>query len=190
MIYVQRLSLPSVPALDLAETRDFLRVVGDHEDATIFEMIEAAARELEDAAEIALRTQTIRVTVEGWPHSNRLRMPIGPVKGDDPTFQVTVDGAQIDAELIPGKRPFIALGETLTEYLHHARFVIEYEAGFGATAEALPPDIRHAIRDQVAALYDFRGANPHEAKTPQAKGTAGQCYAMQRVIGRYRGVRA
>ena len=100
------------------------------------------------------------------------------------------EGDFIEAELIPGMRPVIILGETATEYRHHARFVIEYEAVFGATAEALPPDIRHALRDQVVALFDFTGANAHEAKMPQARGTAGRCYSLQRVIGRYRGVRA
>ncbi|MBB4209159.1 hypothetical protein [Roseinatronobacter bogoriensis] len=186
---IQRLTRPALP-LDLVATRDHLRIVGDHDDTSLIEMTEAAAHELEEAAEIALITQTIRVTVEGWPDSDRLRLPIGPVLGDNPTFQVMAEGELIEAELIGGTRPVLVLGETVTEYLHHARFVIEYEAGFGATPEALPPDIRHAIRDQVAALYDFRGANAHEAKTPQARGTSSQSYAMQRAIGRYRGVKA
>lgn len=188
MMHIQRLTRPVVD-LELTGTAEFIRVSHDEENSTILEMIQAAAHELEDAAEIALITQMIRVTVEGWPDSDRLRLPIGPVIGDNPAFQVMADGELIEAELIPGKRPLIILGETVTEYLQHARFVIEYDAGFGASADALPPDIRHAIRDQVATLFDFRGANPHDGRTGNQRGPAGQCYAMMRAIGRYRGVR-
>lgn len=186
---IQRLTRPPA-GLDLSDTKVFLRVMHDLEDAQIAEMQDAAAHELEDAAEIALINQMVRVTVEGWPDSDRLRLPIGPVLGDDPVFQVMAEGELIEAELITGMRPVIVLGETVQEYLRHARFVIEYQAGFGATAEALPPDIRHALRDQVAALYDFRAANAHEGKAAHARGTLSQSYAMQRAIGRYRGVRA
>jgi hypothetical protein len=187
---IQRLTRPAT-RLDLAATKVFLRVDGDHEDSDICDMLEAAAHELEDVAELALIYQMIRVTVEGWPDSDSLRLPIGPVLSDDPSFQVMAEGELIEAELIPGARPQITLGETVTEYLRHARFVIEYQAGFGATAEALPPDIRHAIRDQVAQAYDFRAGHAGEGKAgAQARGTAGLSYAMQRVIGRYRGVQA
>ena len=186
---IERLTRPPLD-LDLAATRNHLRIDGDYDDASLIEMTEAAAHELQEAAELALITQMIRVTVEGWPDSDRLRLPIGPVLGDDPTFQVMAEGELIDAELIGGMRPVLVLGETVTEYLRHARFVIEYEAGFGATPEALPPDIRHAIRDQAGVFYDYRAANAHEAKTPHARGTSGLSYAMQRAIGRYRGVAA
>jgi uncharacterized phiE125 gp8 family phage protein len=188
-LIVQRLSRPA-PDLDLAATKAFLRVDGDHDNTTITEMIEATAHQLEDAAEIALITQSIRVTIEGWPDSDRLRLPIGPVLTDDPVFQVMAEGELIEAELIPGARPVLILGETATEYLRHARIVIEYEAGFGGTTEAMPPDIRHAIRDQVAQLYDYRAGHAGEGKVShQATGAAGLSYAMQRVLGRYRGVR-
>lgn len=189
-LIIQRLSRP-LPDLDLNATKEFLRVSGDHDDTTIAEMIAASAHQLEDAAEIALITQSIRVTVEGWPDSDRLRLPIGPVLTDDPVFQVMAEGELIEAELIPGARPVLILGETVTEYLRHARIVVEYEAGFGGTTEAIPPDIRHAIRDQVAQFYDFRAGHAGEGKvSSQAGGAAGLTYAMQRAIGRYRGVRA
>ena len=189
MMHIQRLTRPGLD-LSLSELKLFLRVDHDDEDLTISEMADAVARELEDAAEIALINQTIRVTLEGWPHAGSVRLPIGPVLSDDPAPQVSVNGEQIEADLILGNRPVIILTGPLTEALRHARIVIEYQAGYGATAATLPPDIQHALRDQVAVLYDFRGANPHEGRTPTARGTSGLCYAMQRVIGRYRGVRA
>lgn len=186
---VQRLTRPPLD-LDLEATRNHLRIDGDYDDASLTEMTEAAAHELQEAAELALITQTVRVTLDGWPDSDSLRLPIGPVLSDDPAPQVSANGEQIEADLILGIRPVIILTGPMTEALRHARVVIEYQAGFGATAETLPPDIRHAIRDQVATLYDYRAANPHDGKTPHARGTSGQSYAMQRVIGRYRGVKA
>lgn len=187
---IQRMTRPGLP-FDLSETKLFLRVDGDDDDLTIQALTDAAAHEFEDASKVALITQVIRLTLDGWPDADRLRLPIGPVLSDDPVFQVMADGEAIEADLITGMRPQIILRADVTEALHHARVVIEYEAGFGATAEAIPPDIQHAIRDQVAQSYDWRGGHVGEGKTSaQARGTAGLSYAMQRVIGRYRGVKA
>ena len=61
---IQRLTRPAT-GLDLAETKGFVRVVHDDDDTAIAEMQDAAAHELEDAAEIALINQMVRVTVEG-----------------------------------------------------------------------------------------------------------------------------
>ncbi|MCC5966507.1 MAG: phage head-tail connector protein [Natronohydrobacter sp.] len=190
MMHIQRLTRPALP-LDLSETKLFLRVDSDIEDLAIQALTDAAAHEIEDTAEIALVNQVIRVTLDGWPDTDRLRLPIGPVFGSDPTFQVMADGEQIEADLITGKRPVLVLASATPEALRNARVVIEYEAGFGSTSADLPPDIAHAIRDQVAQSYDWRGGHAGEGKAGQhPRGTSGQSYALQRVIGRYRGVRA
>jgi uncharacterized phiE125 gp8 family phage protein len=189
MMHIQRLSRDDTPPVLLDTVKLFIRVTGNDEDDIISQMTIAAARELEESAEIALLFQTVRITLDAWPVDNRLRLPIGPILAAEPEFTVTSDGATIAAEILTGLRPVLILPEPATEAQRLSRLVIEYQAGFGSSMQALPPDIPHAICDQVATLYDFRGANAHEGKAPAARGAAGQCYALQRVIGRYRGVR-
>jgi uncharacterized phiE125 gp8 family phage protein len=188
MLTITRTTRPLV-TLDPVDLRAHLRIVGDYDDTSLIAYAQAAAAELEDAAELALLTQTIRLTLDGWPADGRLRLPIGPVQASESEFSVTLDDDQVEADLVAGLRPVIVLRDPLTEAHRLGAFVVTYQAGWPDVA-SLPPDITHAIKDQTATLYDFRGANPHEGKQPHAGGLAGLSFAMHRVIGRYKGVRA
>jgi hypothetical protein len=59
---------------------------------------------------------------------------------------------------------------------------VAHAAGYTlpATSTALPDDLRFAIIDQAAALYDARG---------QSDGRPGLTLAASRIVARYRGVR-
>lgn len=189
MMYVTRLTRPSALAVDLDTVRAFLRVVGNHDDAVIEHLILAATIELEEAAQIALLTQTIQVRLDYWPNPDRrLKLPIGPVLTPAPTVTVTANGEAISAELIPGARPTLLL--TNGPATGDVTYTIQYQAGFGSESASIPQDIHHALFDQAAVAYDERGASPLASQAPSARGTAGLSTAMQRVIGRYRGVRA
>ncbi len=185
MVSVERITTPEVPVDDLAEVRDFIRVSGDYEDSQISEMIAAAAYELEQAAGLALLEQEIRVTLEGWPDLGRLALPIAPALRDE-TLTATADDEPIAAALITGLRPSVKLTRP-AGLAAVPRVVITYTAGFGATAEAIPPDLRHAIRDQVALAFDGRGQSAHEARR-DLRGLSATSYAFQRAVGRYRRV--
>lgn len=190
MIRVLRLSSPPSLGGELEQTRDFARVDGMHEDHLIAEMIDGVAVEFERATETALLFQQIRVILDGWPaKTETVGLPIGPVMAE-PLFEATADGTPFDAELIPGMRPLLRLyGPPGTDLLH-AAIQIDYQAGFGASSGAIPADIMVAIRDQVTALYDERGSTSHTARGQARGGLDVMSYAMQRAIGRYRGVRA
>lgn len=188
-MYVTRLTRPIALAVDLDTARSFLRVIGDYEDALIEHLILAATIELEEAAQIALLTHTIQVRIDYWPNPDRrLKLPIGPVLTPSPTVTVTANGEAIGAELIPGQRPTLLLADS--PGTGDVTYTIQYQAGFGSDSASVPQDIHHALFDQVAVAYDTRGASPLASQAPRARGTAGLSTAMQRVIGRYRGVRA
>lgn len=188
-MYVTRQTRPSTLAVDLDTVRAFLRVAGTHDDAVIEHLILAATFELEEAAQIALLTQTVQVRLDCWPTPDKsLRLPIGPVLTADPVVTITANGELVSAELIAGARPTLAL--THGPATGEVAYVIQYQAGFGAETASIPQDIHHAIFDQVAVAYDTRGASPLASQAPSARGTSGLSTAMQRVIGRYRGVRA
>lgn len=156
-----------------------LRVSDDAEDTAIQNIGETAAAEIEQFAQIALLTQTVRVTIFRPTDSGGLSLPIGPVADEDvPT--VTIDGEAFTAfDFIGGNRPYI---RWLAEYdnLEHSRVTIEYQAGFGATASDVPSDLAQALMDQAALHYD--GRSPMEAKSLTTSPH------MARVGARYRGV--
>lgn len=156
-----------------------LRVPDDAEDPAILNIGETAAAEIEQFAQIALVTQTIRLTIFNPSREYGLSLPIGPVADEDvPT--VTIDSKAFTAfDFVGGNRPFI---RWLADYhdLTPSRMTIEYQAGFGATAADVPPDLAQALMDQAALHYD--GRSPMDAKSLTTSPH------MARVGARYRGV--
>lgn len=156
-----------------------LRVPDDAEDTAIQNIGETAAAEIEQFAQIALLTQTIRVTILNPSREYGLSLPIGPVADEDvPT--VTIDGEAFTAfDFVGGNRPYI---RWLADYhdLTPSRMTIEYQAGFGDAAADVPPDLAQALMDQAALHYD--GRSPMDAKSLTTSPH------MARVGARYRGV--
>ena len=68
------------------------------------------------------------------------------------------------------------------EYRHTkpSQVAIEYQAGFGADASSIPPDLAQALMDQAALHYD--GRSPMDAKSLTTSPH------MARIGARYRGV--
>ncbi|MFV0411252.1 MAG: hypothetical protein ACK5LJ_16590 [Paracoccus sp. (in: a-proteobacteria)] len=138
---------------------------------------DAAGLEAEDSAQIALLTQRVRVTLEAWPRALTLSLPIAPLL-DFASVTVSADGKPFeDFGVMTGLRPALRFNARPVGLV-----VIEYSAGFGDTAEAVPKDLRLAIMDQVACYFDARGVVDVKART--------QSPHFARIIGRYRGVRA
>ncbi|MCE8507826.1 hypothetical protein KBY28_05100 [Ruegeria pomeroyi] len=156
-----------------------LRVPDDAEDTAVQNIGLTAAAEIEQFAQIALLTQTIRVTIFNPSREYGLSLPIGPVADEDvPT--VTIDGEAFTAfDFVGGNRPYI---RWLADYhdLTPSRMTIEYQAGFGAAAADVPHDLAQALMDQAALHYD--GRSPMDAKSLTTSPH------MARVGARYRGV--
>jgi uncharacterized phiE125 gp8 family phage protein len=156
-----------------------LRVPDDAEETAVQNIGLTAAAEIEQFAQIAVLTQTIRVTILNPAQEYGLSLPIGPVADDDvPT--VTIDGEAFTAfDFVGGNRPYI---RWLASYydLTPGRIIIEYQAGFGAAASDIPPDLAQALMDQAALHYD--GRSPMDAKSLTTSPH------MARVGARYRGV--
>lgn len=180
MISVTRPSRPTALAVNLDTLRAYLRVAGKHDDPVISHLVLSATVALEDAAQIALLTQTIEVKLDYWPNPHgRLQLPIGPVLTPAPVVSVTANGEPISAEIIAGARPTVALshGPATGEVSYR----ISYAAGFGTEIACVPDDIHRAIFDQVAVGYDERGVIGHASRDDRTE-------TMKRAIARYRGV--
>jgi uncharacterized phiE125 gp8 family phage protein len=158
-----------------------LRLDGNAEDPSVEDAGHAAAAEIEQFAQIALLTQTVRVTIFRPTRECGLHLPIGPTADADvPT--VTIDGEPFTAfDFVGGNRPYI---RWLVEYhdLNPNRINIEYQAGFGPAAGDIPRDLAQALMDQAAVHFD--GRSPMDGKSLTTSPH------MARLGARYRGVRA
>ena len=173
---VHRTQVPETAPFDLDLIKNHLRVDHSEDDASITNMGHTAAAEIEQFAQIALLTQTIRVTIFDPGMATYLKLPIGPV-ADDEVPTVTIDGdAFTTFELIGGDRPVI---RWLSGYpdTPPSRMTITYQAGFGATAADIPADLVQALMDQAAMHYD-----PLDPRLPTSSPH------MARIGARYRGV--
>ena len=169
---------PELPFV-LDDLKMHLRILHEDDDPAITKMGHTAAAEIEQFAQIALLTQTIRVTIFDPGMATFLKLPIGPV-ADDEVPTVTIDGDAFSAfELIGGNRPVI---RWLSGYpdTPPSRMTITYQAGFGATAADIPADLAQALMDQTALHFD--GRSPMDAKSLTTSPH------MARIGARYRGV--
>ncbi len=136
----------------------------------------AAATEIESYSQLALIDQTIRVTIEEWPRSLSLNLPIAPVFSA-PSLTVTVDGLAFgDYAVITGQRPALRL----TSERPRSVIVITYLAGFGPKSSDIPDDLAGAIKDQASAFFDLRGEGDGKSN--------GMSPHMARIAARYRRV--
>ncbi len=140
--------------------------------------VRAAAREVEQYADIALLTQTITVTTNAHEREDGLtilRLPIGPAHED-----VTVERVETDGTFTPMPYSYIVYNGAVRFAMHPEHPVrITYTAGYGETAESIPADLRMAVCDLAARLYDHRASDKSPAM-PAA--TARICARYRRVM--------
>lgn len=176
---VHREAVSTAQPFDFAQLKLFLRIDHTEEDIIISSLGQTAAAEIEQFAQIALLTQTIRVVVFDPPQQYGFSLPISPARLDA-TATVTVDGEAFTGfQFEGGKRPYLRWLAPFYD-LSPSRVVIEYQAGYGATNSAIPADLAQAIRDQAAILYEARGIG-------DAKSLSSSPH-MARIGARYRGV--
>lgn len=176
-MHIDRAPRPAVPVVSLAEAKLHLRIDHTDDDDALAWMIEAATEAFEAAAQVALITRQIRVTLDRWPGPRWLHLPVSPLIDPDTLSVVTAWDAPFQGfEVLPGLRPVLRL----TDPAPAGALLITYDAGFGASAADVPHDCTAAILDQLIPLYDARGLD-------QSKGS-GLSAHMARVVARYRRV--
>lgn len=178
MIVLRQSSATAPFALDRVKAH--LRVTHYDEDSDIEIKARTAALEFEQAAQMALLDQTIKVRLWRPRIEGVLRLPIGPV-AEDATVTVTADGvAWTGFEVIAGNRPALFFPDSVIG-AQVQRLVVEYTAGFGTTPDDIPDDIAEAVMDQAALHFDGR--------SPMDRRDLATSPHMMRIAARYRGVR-
>ncbi|WP_320176720.1 hypothetical protein [Roseovarius pacificus] len=143
-----RSAISKAPPVSLSTVMERTSVEFDGGDPELTDLIKAAAAEIEEFANIAFLTQTIRMMIFDPEQKSGLRLPIGPVAVDHvPT--VTIDGEAFTAfKFIGGLRPSIHWQACYYD-LTPSRIMIEYQAGFGSSHGDIPQDLVQTIIDQT-----------------------------------------
>lgn len=164
----------------LEQVRRHLNLEAGEDDDAVASVAWAAATEMEQFAQIALLTQTIRVVILDPGDMHRLNLPIGPATNADAASLYLDGSASTDFIFVTGNRAYFEwLPNDRNPTLR--RVEIDYQAGFGGAATDIPPDLAQAIMDQAALHYDGR--------SPMNKKVLTNSPHMARIGARYRGVR-
>jgi uncharacterized phiE125 gp8 family phage protein len=157
---------PLVEPLSLEEAKAHLRISHDDDDQYITRLIAAARRQIELRTSLAIITQGWTALCDRWPQSGTIGLPVAPVAsvtdillhGDENT-SATLEPAHyiLDAASRPAR--IVLRADRLHPQATRAINGIEirFVAGFGATSDAVPQDIRQALLLTVASWFSDRG---------------------------------
>ena len=160
------LSGPSAQPVTLAEMKAYLRIEHDGDDTVIEALLATATGVLDGRRGLLgrfLLSQSWQLSLDGF--TSAIELPFPPcISVDEVRF---TNPAGIDTVLDPAGYTVIGLedddGATIrpntrwpssTYGLHAVR--VAFTAGYGDAAEAVPEDLRTAIKMHVSHLYDHR----------------------------------
>ena len=170
---------PAVEPVTLAQAKAHLRVDDTAEDAYISSLIVTSRLQIEAALGLALITQSWRWTIDDWPGSSALDLPIRPVQQITSIQVVHAIGAattvsassyQLDGRGSPPRIVLTTLSPPIPDQPAEG-IAISMVAGFGPLATDVPEPIRHALLLLVAHWFERRQAiadEQHPAGIPVA----------------------
>lgn len=160
------ISPPTIEPVTLAEAKLHCRIDHPDEDSLITSLIIAARQWLELATRRSFITQTLKLSLPGWPQT--IQLPHPPLQSVSNVAYLTSSGETVIVEsanytVISACEP----GEIIPAYSQSwpstslalgLPVQIEYLAGYGDTADAVPQLYRQAILLMVAHWYENREA--------------------------------
>lgn len=173
---------PAVEPVSLAVARAHLRLDSADDDAYLAGLIATSRLQIEAALGLALIKQSWTMTLDAAPDDGVVDLPVRPVASIEsidvisadgaliavPATQYRVDGAAVPPRLVADPAAIPEPGRSLDG------IIIRFTAGFGASPDAVPAPIRHAILLLVAHWYECRDAGPamgDAARIPDAVST-------------------
>jgi uncharacterized phiE125 gp8 family phage protein len=181
------LTPPASEPITLAEAKLFLRIDQSAEDSLVATLIAAAREAVEVACGRALITRRVRESLDIWRRDavGGAMLGLGPVTNVVAVRLIASTGSQsvIDPTRYrlegAGDRPRLVFEAGVPATLRSAGGIeIDYDAGFAASAAALPAALRLAILQVVAALYEARQG---QAPIPEAARALMAAFASMRL---------
>lgn len=155
---------PAAEPVGVEDVKAQLRIAQDSEDGFLAALIKAAREVVEAETGLALIAQSWRLTRDRWPWSGFVSLSRTPVTT---VTSVTAYGSEGEASLIDpatyqadlSSRPARLYFADRPEPLRVMNGIeIDFTAGFGATADAVPERLKRAVLLLVAHWYEFRAA--------------------------------
>lgn len=185
---------PAVEPVSLIEAKRHVRAEADEDNAYLDSRIVGARTYCENYTGRALITQTLRLTLDGFPGCSGMIRPPRPrlIEVSEITYVDTngvtqaLDPAnyQVDASTEPGRiAPAYGLTWPSTRP-QMASVSITYTAGYGATAASVPQPIREAMLLLIGHRYEFREpvAEGNFKEIPMAVASLLAPYRMMEVV--------
>lgn len=170
---------PTIEPVSIDDLKIDLRIDADltEHDVLIESLSMAARRWIERTARRALITQTLKLTLDDWPASDRLSIPRPPLLSIvSIKYYDTADGEAtfssgsyfVDTGNEPGRVVLNSGVSWPSVALRPASGVmIEYTAGYGPAEENVPSEYKNAIRLLVAHWYENPSAVSTSGAVPQ-----------------------
>ncbi|MDX2288556.1 MAG: head-tail connector protein [Hyphomicrobiaceae bacterium] len=165
---------PAAEPISVAEAKAHLRIDGDSEDVLLASLVLTSRLHIEAALGLALITQGWRLVLDRWPKGGDLRIPLRPIAAvseirvrDAMGVATEVDADSYIADVESNPPRIVATTAGIPQSGRVAGGIeIDLVAGYGATADAVPAPIRHALLLLVAHWYEHR--DPVEIGAPGA----------------------
>ncbi len=158
-----RIAGPAVEPVTIPDLRAALRLDDEAEDARLAALVPVARARVEALTRRTLIATTWRLVLPDWPPGAALALPVSPVLALMRLARLAPDGtlSPLDPALavldpVPADPPRLRLVGPRPALAPDA-LAIEVVAGYGATAEAVPPPLAEAVRRLVARAFEHRG---------------------------------
>lgn len=158
------------------QAKAHIRIDVPYEDAIVPDWIAAATRKVEHDTGLLLMPRQVRLTAEGFTGSFRpalyptVELPVAPVRGVVSITYVDRDGTLQTlagtAYTVIGRRLYAAGGIGWPATVYGRPVVVTVDAGY-ATVDAVPADLKQAVRLVVSWLYQNREPAPFEEQVYQ-----------------------
>lgn len=156
LIYAySQVSKPKGLALSLDEVKNFLRIDHDIDDAFLNSAIRSATTKFENYTGRALVNQEWQVTFKQMNVAS-ITLPIRPVQDITKIELINYYGQSSSFEL-QNVCLDMDLGEVFFK-VHPFSYLVKfvYQAGYGATSDDIPADIKTSLLVHVAFIYEHR----------------------------------
>ena len=173
----KRTGQPAAPVLTLADAKAHLKVTFSdvNNDAYITTLVDVATRAAEDRLQRTLISTPWCLTLDTFPDAFRLMYPpiltaVAVRYRDVAGTEQTLDPAdyQLDKVSEPGYLvPAPGRSWPVTEAGRVNAVAVDYTAGYGSSAAAVPAPIRHWILLALTDMYERRGRSAEKPAVPQ-----------------------
>ncbi len=152
--------------LTVAEVKLYLRVSNTADDALIEELIETASLCCESYTRRVLITKTFRTYRDCWlrPYIELRKSPLQSIESvkyyDTENVLQTLDASNYYTTDEPDYYSKILYTQDATLpslYKRLQAIEIEFKAGYGDTADDIPADLKLAMKQHIAMMYENRG---------------------------------